>query len=85
MVNLDKQRISKIFAVFLIFSLIIADYVFPLRFINNIPDVIKVAEGSKQSFDFKLPDAISTDFDTSAIKLNNKNISLLLKINAKPS
>jgi len=73
---LDKQRISKIFAVFLIFSLIIADYVFPLRFINNIPDVIKVAEGSKQSFDFKLPDAISTDFDTSAIKLNNKPLTI---------
>lgn len=73
---MDKQKISKALAVFLIFSLIFIDYMFPLRYINNMPDIIKVAEGSQQSFNIKLPKSISINFDSDAIELINEPLTI---------
>jgi len=73
---LNKQKISQILAVFIIFSLIFIDHVFPLRYINDMPDEIRVMEGSQQSFGFKLPRGIKIDFDTSFIQLESEPLTI---------
>ncbi|MDI6602269.1 MAG: SpoIVB peptidase [Thermoanaerobacteraceae bacterium] len=73
---MNKQKISKILAVFLIFLLVFIDYAFPLRYINDMPDEIRVIEGSQQSFDFKLPKVIKINFDTSVVQLKNEPLTI---------